>query len=340
MGKKVRISDESVNCYGTRIITSGIDLSYYQETNPVLLFMHDRGKVVGVVNNLEVKGTELLGEIEFDKASPLSVQLEKQYDFGSMRMVSGNFRILETSADKSLVLEGQTRETVTRCQLFEVSCVDIGGNANAVVLYDNAGEMLPLKSDGGNLGTLLPLLNDTSSNNPLNKVTEMETKQLALAMGLAETATEAEITAKITELQLSASKVDDLQKKVSDLQQEQLDAKKKADEMLLASVTKAVDTAISEKRLNAAMKDHFVELGKKVGLETLQLTLGAMQPQGKVTAVVNHSGGRQHRVVSGDNYQKLSEVPADDMLELRENHRDEYIRLYKAEFGFEPKDLD
>lgn len=322
MGKKVRISDESVNCYGTRIITSGIDLSYYKEVNPVLLFMHDRSKgVVGVVKNLEVKGTELIGELEFDKASPLSEQLEKQYEFGSMRMVSASFRILETSSDKSLLAEGQTRETVTRCQLFEVSCVDIGGNANAIVLSDQEGNTLPLSSDGGE-GTLLPLLNSESSNNPINKVNEMETKELALSMGLAETATEAEITAKIKEMKLAADNAAAVQKSVDNL------------------VLKAVETAISEKRLNAAMKDHFVELGKKVGLETLLLTLGAMQPQGKVTAVVNHSGGRQHRVVSGDKYQKLSEVPADDMLELRENHRDEYIRLYKAEFGFEPKDLD
>lgn len=335
MGKKVRISDESVNCYGTRIITSGIDLTYYKETNPVLLFMHDRGKVVGVVKNLEVRGTELLGEIEFDKASPLSVQLEKQYEFGSMRMVSGNFRIIETSSDKSLVMEGQTRETVTRCQLFEVSCVDIGGNSNAVVLYDQDGNTLPLKSDGGSLGTLLPLLNE-SSNNPLNKVNKMETKQLALAMGLAETATEAEVTAKIKDLQLSAQKADDLQKKVDILVNEQLEAKKQADAVLLASVTKAVDTAIGEKRLNAAMKDHFVELGKKIGLESLQLTLNAMQPQGKVTAVVNHSNGRQERVVTVGIYQKLSEVPSDEMMELRDNHRSEYIKLYKAEFGFEP----
>ena len=91
MGKKVRISDESVNCYGTRILTSGIDLTQYQR-NPVLLYMHERGKVVGLVKNLEVRDGELLGELCFDKASPLSVQLEKQYQFGSLRMVSAKDR--------------------------------------------------------------------------------------------------------------------------------------------------------------------------------------------------------------------------------------------------------
>ena len=333
MGKKVRISDESVNCYGTRVLTSGIDLTQYQR-NPVLLYMHERGKVVGLVKNLEVKDGELLGELVFDKASPLSVQLEKQYQFGSLRMVSANFRILETSGDKALVMEGQTCETVTRSELFEVSAVDIGGNDNALVLSDRDGKAISL-TGGKDKNALLPLLNNVSNNNPLKK-TEMEPKQLALALGLAETATEAEITAKVNEMKLAASKMDDLQKKVDQLTKEQLEAKEKADAVALANVENAVDTAIKEKRLDASMKSHFVELGKKVGLDTLKLTLSAMQPQGRISAVVNHSGGRQTRVGVGS-YQKLSDVPCDELLELRNNNRQEYIALYKAEFGFEPK---
>lgn len=333
MGKKVRISDESVNCYGTRVLTSGIDLTQYQR-NPVLLYMHERGKVVGLVKNLEVKDGELLGELVFDKASPLSVQLEKQYQFGSLRMVSANFRILETSGDKALVMEGQTCETVTRSELFEVSAVDIGGNDNALVLSDRDGKAISL-TGGKDKNALLPLLNNVSNNNPLKK-TEMEPKQLALALGLAETATEAEITAKVNEMKLAASKMDDLQKKVDQLTKEQLEAKEKADAVALANVENAVDTAIKEKRLDASMKSHFVELGKKVGLDTLKLTLSAMQPQGRISAVVNHSDGRQTRVGVGS-YQKLSDVPCDELLELRNNNRQEYIALYKAEFGFEPK---
>ena len=167
MGKKVRISDESVNCYGTRIITSGIDLTQY-ERNPVLLYMHDRSQgVVGLVKNLKVENGELTGEIEFDGATELSQRLKKQYEFGSMRMVSANLQILETSDDKSLVLEGQTAQTITKSRLFEVSAVDIGGNDNAIVLYSPDGEQLPLMKDEGSESAFLPLLN--SNINPLKK---------------------------------------------------------------------------------------------------------------------------------------------------------------------------
>lgn len=332
MGKKVRISDESVNCYGTRVLTSGIDLSQYQR-NPVLLYMHERGRVVGVVSHLEVKGGELLGELEFDKASPLSEQLERQYEFGSLRMVSANFRILETSGDEALVMEGQTCQTVTRCELFEVSAVDIGGNDNALVLSDPDGNEISLV--GGEDGKpLLPLLNNVS-NNPLNK-NEMELKKIALMMGLAETATEAELTAKAKELKLLAAKAAELQQKVDSLVEQQLEAQKRAEEMTLASVNEAVDGAIREKRLDASMREHFVQLGKKVGIDSLKLTLAAMRPQGKVSTVLGRGkDGRLARVEAGS-YKKLSEVPADELLELRDNSPEAYVALYKAEFGFEP----
>lgn len=331
MGKKVRISDESVNCYGTRVLTSGIDLTQYQR-NPVLLYMHERGKVVGLVKNLEVKDGELLGELVFDKASPLSVQLEKQYQFGSLRMVSADFRILETSGDKALVMEGQTCETVTRSELFEVSAVDIGGNDNALVLSDRDGKAISLAGGEGK-NALLPLLNNVSNNNPLKKSTEMEPKYLALSLGLAATATEAEVSAKIEELKLAKKQVEDLESKVKSLEEKQK-------EVALSAITVAVEDAIKQKRISAGMKDHFVKLGKTMGLDELKTTLDAMQPQAKLSEQLN-LGGANNAPVSGEfsQYQKLSAVPEGMMQDLVENHQPEYVRLFKAEYGCEPAKL-
>lgn len=336
MGKvKVRISDESVNCYGTRVLTGGIDYSKYQD-NAVLLWMHDRSRgVVGKVEHLEVKDGELLGELVFDEASDLSVQLKKQYAFGSMKMVSANFRILETSDDENLVMEGQTRQTVTRCELFEVSCVDIGGNDHAMVLSDSEGNALRLSEDEG-VSVLLPLLNN-SNNNPLKKVTEMDKKTLALSLGLKETATDTEIQAAISDLQLKATQAQSLEGKVAEVEKQLNEMKNHDAEVKLNAITQAVDTAIQEKRMDAKMKDHFVELGKQVGIDTLKITLAAMQPQGKVSATLHRgdNGQMQQQGIVGS-YQKLSEVPADEMMELREKHRADYVKLFKAEYGFEP----
>ena len=67
MGKRVRISNDRLNTYGTRVLTSGMDTEQY-ERNPVLLYMHERGNVIGYVKDLEVKDGEVTGELMFDEA--------------------------------------------------------------------------------------------------------------------------------------------------------------------------------------------------------------------------------------------------------------------------------
>ena len=44
MGKRVRISNDSLNSYGFRVLTHGMDVAQYNR-NPVLLYMHERGNV-------------------------------------------------------------------------------------------------------------------------------------------------------------------------------------------------------------------------------------------------------------------------------------------------------
>lgn len=326
-GKRVRISNESVNCYGTRILTPGIDLAQYQR-NPVLLYMHERGKVVGMVKDLKVEGQDVTGELVFDEATELSKQLKKQWEFGSVKMVSANFQILEKSDDKQLLAEGQQRPTVTKSKLIEVSVVDIGGNDDAIVLT-HEGKTISLSAGQDSIDGVLPLL-DNVSKTPLKKK-EMELKDLAIKLGLKETATEEEVNQKLVSLSLAAGKVTVLETQVQTLQAQQQAVE-------LAAITRAVETAITEKRLAAGMKEHFIELGKKLGLDQLNITLSAMQPQGKITATLHRTdkGNIVAEPQDYSKYEKLSAVPANVMMDLHDNHHDEFVRLYKAEYGFEP----
>lgn len=326
-GKRVRISNESVNCYGTRILTSGIDLAQYQR-NPVLLYMHERGKVVGLVKDLKVEGQDITGELVFDEATDLSRQLKKQWEFGSVKMVSANFQILEASDDKQLLVEGQQRPTVTKSKLIEVSAVDIGGNDDAIVLT-HEGKTISLSAGQNAIDGVLPLLDNVSKTPLKNK--EMELKDLAIKLGLKETATEAEVNEKLASLSLAANEVTNLKNQLRTVMEQQQAVE-------LAAVTRAVETAIDEKRLAAGMKDHFVELGKKLGLEQLNLTLSAIQPQGKITAILHRTDNGNIVADPQDysKYEKLSAVPANVMMDLHDNHHDEFVRLYQAEYGFEP----
>lgn len=304
---RVRLSNHSLNSYGFWVLTSGISLERYNQ-NPVLLYMHQRGEVIGTVEDIKVEGEELTGELKFDEASELSKRAKKQFECGSLRMVSIGFTIVETSEDDTMLVQGQTRPTVTKCELFEVSAVDIGANPDAVRLYGRDGQLITL-SDGGE--SPLPLLN-----NKFKREKNMEfLKQVAQKLGMPETATEAEILAKLASVSTDSAELAALRKQV--------------DEMKLTAITAAVDSAISEKRLAADKKDQFIELGKKIGLDDLNATLGAMQPASKISELI-HDGGPDK-----GQWTKLSEVPEDKIMELRSNNPQEYCRLYKAEYGVE-----
>lgn len=310
MGKRVRISNDSLNSYGFRVLTSGLDVAQYNR-NPVLLYMHERGNVVGYVKDLKVENNEVTGELMFDCASELSQRCKKQFEFGSLRMVSAGLEILETSEDKDLLVAGQTRPTITKSKLFEVSIADVGANDDALVLQRN-GKMITLGRDGD---CDLPLLNN---NNKQKKTEEMENKTIALQLGLPETATDAEISAKLTELNA--------------LKEQNVSLLKEKESLTLVNITNLVTQAIAEKRLEEKDKDQFVELGKKIGAEELEKTLKAMHPAVKLSSVLGHQGGTPARE---QNFTKLSEVPADQIATLRSENPEEYKRLYKAEYGID-----
>lgn len=333
--KEVIISTEAVNSYGSRVLTAGIDLSQY-ERNPVLLWMHRRSwepgaMPIGRVENLRIEDGKLIGTPVFDQNDDFAKQIESKWENGFLRMASAGLEPIETTPDPALVLPGQTRETVARCKLIEVSIVDIGGNDEALQLYGAEGKLLKLAAGEDNPG--LPLLqlkketepapgnetgegeepeSGTQNNNPKPKLTEMTKEQKAL-LGLPETATEEQVTAALTLMKGRADSAETIQ---------------------LAAVTQAVDQAVAERRILAEQRDHYIKLGKAAGIEMLRDTLNTMHPQQKPTETINL--GKQSAAGAGEapkTYAKLSDVPEAERLELRKSNKAEYMRLFKAEYG-------
>ena len=264
--KLVRITNDRLNSYGTRVLTAGMDVEQYKR-NPVLLYMHERGNVIGYVKDLKVEDGEVTGELMFDEASELSVRCKKQWEFGSLKMVSAGLDILETSEDAELLVQGQTCPTITKSKLFEVSLVDVGANDDAIVLQKD-GRKITLGKDSE---CPLPMLNNNK------KQKQMEQKQYALQLGLPETATEVEIAAKIRELTAAKQENETLRKEKATL--------------TLASITAVVEKAVGEKRIGADKKEDFINLGKEIGQEKLERIISAMSPQMKLSAVIGHQGG-------------------------------------------------
>lgn len=169
MAKKLKrcvLSDESINCYGYRVLTSGIDLSAFRK-NPLLLWAHfrDEGSArwcnylpIGHWEDIEVKDGVLSACPVFDCTDELSQTICDKYEAGTLSASSIGFRIKATSSEKHHLLPGQTRETVTKCELIEASIVDIPANKNACRLYDRSTSALLA---AGAEADLVPVLNQS-----------------------------------------------------------------------------------------------------------------------------------------------------------------------------------
>lgn len=147
---RIILSDSSVNCYGYRVLTEGLNLEAFKK-NPVMLYMHfhDEGspiwgnyKAIGHWEDIQINGDELSAIPIFDKVDDLSKEVAAKYEAGTFSAASIGMQIIATSANKELLLPGQTRETVTEALLMEASIVDIPANRNAVRLYDRSTSAL------------------------------------------------------------------------------------------------------------------------------------------------------------------------------------------------------
>lgn len=309
--KRVRISNESLNSYGTRVLTSGMNVEQYNR-NPVLLYMHERGQVIGYVKDLKVEGDEVTGELMFDEATELSRRCKKQWEFGSLKMVSAGIDILELSEDPKHLVQGQTSPTISKSKLFEVSLVDIGANDDAIVLQKD-GKRIELGKDAARE---LPLLH--SNNNKNKKPKQMDQEKLALQLGLPKDADEATITAKLAKLQADGAEAETL--------------RQERDTLRAARIETLVNAAIAEKKIGEDKKQQFLDLGGKIGADELKQTFDAMSPQVKLSNIVNGGGAPAGGHAE---YKKLSDVPSDELSKMREQNPAQYKKLYKAEYGIE-----
>lgn len=313
MAKDFVINTSRVNSYGTRVLTSGIDLSQF-ERNPLLLFMHrrawdDKSMPIGRVENIRVEGDELRGTPVFDLKDPFAAEVARKWDEDFIRMCSAGIEPVEYSTAPEHLMQGQTRATLTRSKLIEVSIVDIGANDDALRLYEPGGKFLQLASGVDN--DFLPLLKPEDADNKNDKQNLFTMNKILLALGLAPTATEDEAVSAINALKENAQKADNIE---------------------LARITDAVDEAIKAKKTTADKRDHFIALGKAAGFESLKTTLAVLTPSSKPTDVINHTAGS----ASGKDL-KFTDLSDEQAAEMREKDRAGYIRLFKAEFGFEPE---
>ncbi len=211
------VSDESVNVYGYRVLTAGIDLKQFKR-NPVMLYMHKRNmfdaETTGAIDyweNIRVEKNRLLADAVFDEDDEFAQKIKKKVQNKVLRMASIGINMLETSKDAKHLIKGQTRPTVVKSSLKEISIVDIGGNDNALKLYDSNNSEIELSD------TILPKITKQLSNT--NNMSDLKT--IAKALKLSDESSIGDVLGKIADLQQAEANLADFEKKQEAAQKEE-----------------------------------------------------------------------------------------------------------------------
>lgn len=152
--KRYVINTNTVNNYGYRVISEGIDQTDYNN-NPIMLWMHyrptgesrDEVLCLGSVKEIMIdKQGTMTGQPYFDDSDTFAVSIYNKYENGTYNMLSLLAQPIEASTEPKDMIDGQTGPTFTKSKLKEISCVDIGGNpkAHGVALCDANGSIIRL----------------------------------------------------------------------------------------------------------------------------------------------------------------------------------------------------
>ena len=107
MGKRLVLSDSSLNRYGYRVLTEGINLESFKK-NPIVLYMHFRdegspywgeNKAIGHWKDIQIDGDVLSAEPVFDEVDELSRTVAAKFKAGTYNAASIGIRILATSGE-------------------------------------------------------------------------------------------------------------------------------------------------------------------------------------------------------------------------------------------------
>lgn len=231
MAKTFILSDESINTYGFRVITNGINLSQFKK-NPVMLFNHKQwgdtySGPIGKWENIRIEDGKLLADAVFDEKDDLAQKIASKVEDGFIKGASIGFTTIETSVEPNVLVKGQTRPTVTKALIYEASIVDLPGNMSALALYDSAGNKIELSTNAGNqLNEVLPLIQN--SNNMSNL--KLAAATLAI-LSLSTTSTEGDVDTAVKQLSDKNAELENKLKKfetqrATDLVQAAIDSKK------------------------------------------------------------------------------------------------------------------
>lgn len=315
-----KVSDESVNSYGIRVISKGGDFSQF-EKNPIMLYDHDDYKrlPIGTWSDLKIHDNgDITAEPEFDNDDEFAASVQKKVDKKIIRMASLGIVPLEWSDDPEMMLPGQVGVTVTKWILREISITPFGSNKNAFKLYDKLGNEINLNENTTffNLNTK-PKMSDSKDNLRV---------MLAAGLNLSDDISTSEMVRKVLKLH---QENEELKTKVQTLENA---AKEEKETLELKEKEAYIDKQIEAKKITLKQKPVYMKLEFSDVKEALE-GMPAPKDLGKTGDGDGDEAFKEREKWTFKDWTVKDEA---GLVEMKEKDPERYKKLFKDEYKVEP----
>ncbi len=279
----------NINSYGFRTNLNGLNLERFK-SNPVMLFSHDREKVIGRWDDIKIEDGKLTAEAIFDEEDEDGKRIAGKVKRGFLKGCSIGMCISDMYEDENGIL------VASKSELMEASICAIPSDANAIVLYDKNHKRLSV--DEVKQMCL-------SINNKNNIMTEQEIKQL-----------QASVSEKDT-------KIAELQKENTELKSQIATAKKNEVESFLAA-------KIAEGKIDESEKEGFAKLAVNDFETVKSIVDGRKPKQTLSLASLQSSGKQNTSGRDNWNYLQWMKEDPEGLARLKAENPKEFERLQKT----------
>ncbi len=312
------LSDQTINAFNFVVLTSGIKLDFFKK-NPVMLYDHDKSKILGRWENIRVEGTQLLADAIFDEKDPEALKMYEKVEQGMLNCVSIGFEPIEVV----MGIEGfENNPVVIESSIKEASLTPLPANESALRLYDKDGVVL--SSD-----QVLTLLSKNQNNLSMKKL-----QFFVAALSLAATATEDDVLNSVTAL---SKKAGDLETEIETLKADkvELSAKLTASELKVSEVETSkiatlIGDAITSGKLTADKKEQFETLAK-TNFDLAKTVIDGLPARKSLSATIEgaKAGDVASKTFEGWGLKKLHKEAPLELARIKAAEPDRYQQLLK-----------
>lgn len=307
--------DDAMTLHGIKFDINGGRWERFTK-NPIMLYMHVRGNVIGKWNNLRIADGGWWGDPEFDMADEAVKPIAGKVERGFLNACS-----IGAAIHAAELIDGQI--VATDWEPYECSIVDAGSNPNALQLYTVDGEMV--KDPEAYIKNLtLSIMSQTTkpAGETVTSTIEVYPKGVIAAFGLPENAATEEVTKAVTKM---------IARNIS------LEAQVKKNEATRA--TDMVEAAFAAHKISDSDKTHYLRLAA-VDFDTTKAILDGIEaPRNLASFAASGKAGTttgENKKADSEEYDKLFKEGS--LLTLKIENPARYKQLFKAHFGSEPEE--